>query len=825
MASSDFKLYCCGSRGSWPVEGHTFNEFGGYTSCYVLKKEDYALVIDCGTGFYSAISLFNDCKNVDVVLTHMHYDHILGLLKWSDLPKNVNMTFYASGKFWEDETIFDKFFSDPFWPVEPRFNLKPAPAYGIPLNLEKDLTVSFYKANHPNRASLLIINYNEEKIVVMFDNETNDTLDLKLIDKCNILIYDGMFTKQEHELKKGFGHSSWHEGIELAKKINCDRLIITHHSPNREDRELLAFEKQARELYPFTDFARAGQAWPFPLIRQDIYEELKQEHHTFIDDIKASINKAIYAFDEIVSDEEKLHSYISSYAYIIMFFVSAFMTIVNVFTGKKLLMLSTLIFAIVSLVDAMFVKVFHVSDKIVDNLFIGEAIMLCTFFLVVGTPEGFSILWCLLLPTGGMIVFGRKRATIASIVMLAIILFFFRTEIGQSCLVYQYNESYKLRFPMAFLAFLALSYFLDFVRNRTLSILENNKKEQETKLSNQTQELRDQNFSLSSMNAKLEMRNQLLSKTFGRLLPDEVITNFLNDDGDLKLAGEKSFCSLLNVNIRGFCELSNGVSSTIAIDKLSTYISNVMSIVQRHNGSVLEFGEKGIFAVFGAPNKLDNHSDEAIACAIEIQAKHHEFTLSRAYKRFPLQVSSCVHTGEVLLGTIGSEKHLKFDVLGECVDICKRMAYYTTAGEVMCSQQTIDALSTTLHITNQTTVLPNALGGPLTIYTIDGIGQPYNLSCPKIQEKYRKLKNKLDITFIKLNEDCYDNNIEKGKIVACSSQGIVLETKSVLNDFNSIKLNYGDGVICKTIKCLKKNTYELRYIKYTKKFDYFKKVK
>lgn len=75
---SKYQLYCCGSRGSRPVEGKRFNEFGGFTSCYVLKTDDYALIIDCGTGLYEANNIILDCSTIDIVLTHMHYDHILG---------------------------------------------------------------------------------------------------------------------------------------------------------------------------------------------------------------------------------------------------------------------------------------------------------------------------------------------------------------------------------------------------------------------------------------------------------------------------------------------------------------------------------------------------------------------------------------------------------------------------------------------------------------------------------------------------------------------------------------------------------------------------
>ena len=49
-----FSLYICGCRGSRSVFGAEYAKFGGQTTCFILKEADYALVVDCGTGLYSA---------------------------------------------------------------------------------------------------------------------------------------------------------------------------------------------------------------------------------------------------------------------------------------------------------------------------------------------------------------------------------------------------------------------------------------------------------------------------------------------------------------------------------------------------------------------------------------------------------------------------------------------------------------------------------------------------------------------------------------------------------------------------------------------------
>lgn len=719
MASNKYSLYCCGSRGSWPVEGHIFNEFGGYTSCYVLKKDDYALVIDCGTGFYSAISLFKGCKKVDVVLTHMHYDHILGLLKWTAIPEDLDLTFYASASLWEGEPTFNRFFAEPFWPVRPKFNLKTAPSYGIPLKLEEDTYVRFYKADHPSKASLLIVEYNDNKLVMMCDNESSNSLDFDLINKCNILIYDGMYTDEEYKNRKGFGHSTWQEGVRLAQKVNSDRLIITHHNPNREDNDLLEYEAKAREEYPFTDFARAGQKWSFPLIREDIAIKQEEEHYTLFDDINVFFQKVLKKFDSIISDEKQLRSYIQMNAYLIMFAVSTFMTIVNIITGKTLLLFSTLLFAIVSLADILLVKYLHVRSDIVEVLFIVEAIVLCTFFIVSGTPEGFSILWCLLLPTAGMLVFGKKRTIISCSIMFLIIIFFFWTEVGQTFLMYNYNDSYRLRFPMAFVAFFALSLFLDFVRTRTLKVLDDNKKKQETQISIQTQALRDQNFNLSEFNTQLEMRNRLLNKTFGRNLPDELVKNYLEDSNDYNINGEKVVASMLKVEIHNYLKSTRDLGAQEKVIVLNKYLSKILDIILKNKGAIIEFKESGVYAHF---SKVSKHAELALCSAIEIHSFIKEMDDSL------IDVSTIIHTGDIVLGTIGNqERCLKYDALGDNVKMAYTLISEVSPNEIVISEDTLRSLTSTVHIKDVRNV--SYEDKLIELYVVDGIGDPYNMSC------------------------------------------------------------------------------------------------
>ena len=78
----------------------------------ILRAEKHALVLDCGTGLYDAAPYLAGCAEIDVLLTHLHYDHILGLLDSSAIPSDARVRVYISGS---NLLMFSKF---KLWDVE-----------------------------------------------------------------------------------------------------------------------------------------------------------------------------------------------------------------------------------------------------------------------------------------------------------------------------------------------------------------------------------------------------------------------------------------------------------------------------------------------------------------------------------------------------------------------------------------------------------------------------------------------------------------------------------------------------------------------------------
>lgn len=259
MNEPHYVLYTCGSRGSRPVNGAEFLEFGGQTTCYVLRRDERALVLDCGTGLYSAAPILLGCTQIDVFLTHLHYDHILGLLDWSVFPSNAEVTFYSTFDNWFGKETLDEFFRAPFWPVQPKLGrLVQLPSPGMRFWLWERLCVQFYPSSHPNEANMIFLQAGDKKVCMLFDYEHCKRVPAELMERCDLMIYDGMYTDAEYPQHVGWGHSTWQEGCRLAQSAHAQKLLITHHAPLRTDTELRQMEDQAKKIFPSVRFARAG---------------------------------------------------------------------------------------------------------------------------------------------------------------------------------------------------------------------------------------------------------------------------------------------------------------------------------------------------------------------------------------------------------------------------------------------------------------------------------------------------------------------------------------------------------------------------------------
>ena len=183
-------------------------------------------------------------------------------------------------------------------------------------------------------------------------------------------------------------------------------------------------------------------------------------------------------FDVDMTNERlrKRIQYVSVYG--ILFIVSIAMTVINILTDKGMLTWMVAAFAVMCAVNWCLVKFLDVKGmKVSIGLFTIEILLLFMYFLISGNPEGYSAIWVLLLPSCGMLLFGRKTTVRLSMLVFVILIILLWTSFGDSILQYDYSDSFKDRFPITFFSIFILSFVWETIRLHTHWELEKLKKD------------------------------------------------------------------------------------------------------------------------------------------------------------------------------------------------------------------------------------------------------------------------------------------------------------------------------------------------------------
>lgn len=308
---------------------------------------------------------------------------------------------------------------------------------------------------------------------------------------------------------------------------------------------------------------------------------------------------------------------------------------------------------------------------------------------------------------------------------------------------------------------------------------------------------------IRALNGKLELRNKLLSETFGRFLSDEIVHQLLETPDGLALGGKKRTLTVMMSDLRGFTAMSERMDAHGLISMLNHYLGEMTEIIQKHNGTIIEFIGDGIMAIFGAPAMSDHHAADAVAAAVEMQAKMEEVNAWNAGYGYPtLEMGIGLNTGEVIVGNIGSEKRTKYGVVGSHVNLCGRIESYTIGGQILISPETRRQVNTTLDVASEQDIYPKGVTIPLKIAHVTGIGEPYNLSCAREYELPDKLEKEIQVSFLPITEKHIGTDELKGTFIALSDTAAIMKTDAEIKVYDNLQISTGGKLLCKVTAAL-----------------------
>ena len=271
---------------------------------------------------------------------------------------------------------------------------------------------------------------------------------------------------------------------------------------------------------------------------------------------------------------------------------------------------------------------------------------------------------------------------------------------------------------------------------------------------------------------ELDDRNHFIRETFGRYVSDEVATRVLDDPSGLRFGGETRQVTMLMADLRGFTALAERLTPDQALAFLNRYLEKMVDIIMAHDGTINEILGDGIFVLFGAPIQRQDDARRAVACAVAMQLAINEMNAQHDREGLPeMDMGIAIHTGEVVVGNIGSQKRTKYAAVGSNVNLVGRIESYTIGGQILISEDTRCEVVALLHINGHMQIEPKGVSAPLTVYDVRGIDSPYNLYLPEPADTLVTLDAAIALRYTVLEEKFVGRTVFPGQFVKLSAKG------------------------------------------------------
>lgn len=269
--TSKFTVTFRGVRGSIPCPGPATARYGGNTPCVEVRCDDRLIIFDAGTGIRQLgdeLAAGGHVLDADIFLSHCHIDHIAGLPFFAPFYDKRHQFRIWAGHLAPASTTqaaIGAMMREPIFPIgidafhanvtyrDFRAGETLTPAPGVVLRTGP--------LDHPGGATGYRLEFAGRVFAYLTDNEVHQKLDPGLIElakNADLAIYDCAYTDEEIVSKKGWGHSTWRDGLRLADAAGVKSFCLFHHAPEHDDTFMDRIVAEARRVRPGSIAAMEG---------------------------------------------------------------------------------------------------------------------------------------------------------------------------------------------------------------------------------------------------------------------------------------------------------------------------------------------------------------------------------------------------------------------------------------------------------------------------------------------------------------------------------------------------------------------------------------
>ncbi len=213
---------------------------------------------------------------------------------------------------------------------------------------------------------------------------------------------------------------------------------------------------------------------------------------------------------------------------------------------------------------------------------------------------------------------------------------------------------------------------------------------------------------------RLEAQHRL----FERMVSPRVIEQL--DPNQLQLGGKRTKITTLFADIRGFTHFSGKIDPEQLVTILNHYLAMAAEAVLAQEGTIDKFFGDAVMAWYNAPIPQPDHTLRAIRSALDIQNKVHEVQRELPVE-YHLNFGIGIHSGEAVLGLVGTEKRLDYTAIGDSVNIAKRIQENAAPGQILISETASNQVNDQVLVRPVKSLLVKGKDHPIQVYEVVGL--------------------------------------------------------------------------------------------------------
>jgi adenylate cyclase len=187
--------------------------------------------------------------------------------------------------------------------------------------------------------------------------------------------------------------------------------------------------------------------------------------------------------------------------------------------------------------------------------------------------------------------------------------------------------------------------------------------------------------------AKSEVKRQGVQlNALERFLSPAISRKIAAEAADIRLGGESQRITLLFADVRGFTTMAEKMKPREAVEVLNEFFARMTNVIFQHDGTLDKYLGDGLMALFGAPFALQNDAEAAVRAAVDMQKSLAELNIISG--KPPLSIGIGIHTGEAVVGFLGTERRMDYTAIGDTVNVASRLTSQAGPGQIVISSAT-----------------------------------------------------------------------------------------------------------------------------------------